>query len=66
MQKSDALAVIELADTCNIFENAFNYKAAGVCYNNMANFQYKNEVYNLAAKNYDYAILLADICMGLV
>ena len=46
MQKPDALAVIEIADTCNIYENAFNYKATGVCYNNMANFQYKNEVYS--------------------
>ena len=64
MQKKDALAVIDLAETCSIFESHSNYKATGVCYNNMANFQFKNESYNLAIKNYDNAILLAEICLG--
>jgi hypothetical protein len=63
MRKKDALAVIDLAETCSIFEQAFNYKATGVCYNNMANFQYKNESYNMAIKNYDSAILLAEVCL---
>jgi len=34
--KSDALAVIDLAETCLIYDEP-NYKAAGVCYNNIAN-----------------------------
>ncbi len=36
MFKSDALAVIDLAEACNMFEGS-NYKAAGICYNNIAN-----------------------------
>ena len=36
LQQEDALAVIDLAETCQMFEKA-NYKAAGVCYNNIAN-----------------------------
>jgi len=35
-----------------------------VCYNNIANFQYKNEKYGLAAENYWSAALIADICLG--
>ena len=37
MQKEDALAVIDLAEACSMFEGQ-NYTAAGVCYNNIANF----------------------------
>lgn len=36
MSKPDALAVIDLAEACNMF-NGVNYKAAGICYNNIAN-----------------------------
>lgn len=41
MEKEDALAVIDLAEACNIFEGK-NYTVSGVCYNNIANFQVKN------------------------
>jgi hypothetical protein len=34
--KPDALAVIDLAEACNMF-NGTNPKAAGICYNNIAN-----------------------------
>jgi len=34
----DAFAVIELAESCNMFEKSKNYKATGVCYNNIANY----------------------------
>ena len=55
-QKEDALAVIDLAEACNMFiqrkegkhgEKAEdpNWKAAGICYNNIANIQYKNGRY---------------------
>lgn len=36
MSKPDALAVIDLAEACNMFDGV-NYKAAGICYNNIAN-----------------------------
>jgi hypothetical protein len=29
----------------------------------MANFQYKNEAYSLAVKNYEHAIFLAEVCL---
>ena len=41
MKKPDALAVIDLAEACYIYEKT-NKKAAGVCYNNMANIQLKS------------------------
>jgi len=66
MDKTDAIAVIDLAETCTTFEDASNYRAAGVCYNNIANFQYKNENYSLASENYATAILLADLCLSQV
>jgi len=36
MSKPDALAVIDLAEACDMFDGK-NYKAAGICYNNIAN-----------------------------
>jgi len=68
--KEDALAVIDLAEACNMFINekvgvtsgssegsgekkgVRNYKAAGICFNNMANIQFKNGTYDLAAENF--------------
>ena len=44
MFKTDALAVIDLAEACNMFDGQ-NYKAAGICFNNIANIQFKNEKY---------------------
>lgn len=38
----DALAAIDLAEACEMFEKIKNYKATGVCYNNIANYQAKN------------------------
>jgi hypothetical protein len=37
--KEDALAVIDLAEACNMFidEEPRNHKAAGICYNNIGN-----------------------------
>lgn len=37
MSKPDALAVIDLAEACNMFNEGSNPKAAGICYNNIAN-----------------------------
>lgn len=55
MEKPDALAVLDLAEACNMFDGN-NYKAAGICYNNIANIQYKNEKYSQAAENFFHAI----------
>ena len=70
--KEDALAIIDLAEACNMFINekedasksssskekkgVRNYKAAGICFNNMANIQFKNQTYDLAADNFELAI----------
>lgn len=63
MSKPDALAVIDLAEACNMF-NGTNYKAAGICYNNIANIQYKNEKYAQASENFFHSINQALICLG--
>ncbi len=55
MFKTDAMAVIDLAEACNMFDGQ-NYKAAGICYNNIANVQFKNEKYMQAAENFFNAI----------
>jgi hypothetical protein len=46
--KLDALAVIDLAEACNMFmsKDNLNYKAAGICYNNIGVLQYKNGKYD--------------------
>lgn len=62
MSKTDALAVIDLAEACNMF-NGVNYKAAGICYNNIANIQYKNEKFGQAAENFFHAVKMAEICL---
>lgn len=59
MKKPDALAVIDLAEACHIYEKT-NKKAAGVCYNNMANIQLKSQKYTLASENFKKAIELAE------
>ena len=62
-QESDVIALIDLAQACVLFSGQ-NYKAVGVCYNNIANIQYKNEKYAQAAENFFYAIEQAKICLG--
>ena len=39
MDKPDALAIIDLAEACNMFyeDSPKNYKAAGICFNNIGN-----------------------------
>lgn len=63
MEKEDALAVIDLAEACNIFEGK-NYTTSGVCYNNIANFQVKNEKFGLASENFLRAAKIAEVCLG--
>ena len=59
LDKEDALAVIDLAEACLMFteeECPPNHKAAGVCYNNIGNLQYKSEKFDQAAENFKLAI----------
>lgn len=57
------IALIDLAQACVLFSGQ-NYKAAGVCYNNIANLHYKNEKYKLAADSYNKAVHMAFVCLG--
>ena len=62
-QESDVIALIDLAEACVLFSGQ-NYKAVGVCYNNIANLHYKNEKYQLAADSYNKAVHMAYVCLG--
>jgi hypothetical protein len=55
--------VVDLAETCQMFD-AVNYKAAGVCFNNIANIQFKNQRYELAAQNYTLALIKCNQCLA--
>ena len=59
------IALIDLAQACVLFSGQ-NYKAVGVCYNNIANLHYKNEKYELAADSYNKAGYMAAVCLGLM
>ena len=60
--------MIDLAEACNMFVEAEppNQKAAGICYNNIGNIQYKNGQYDQAAENFFLAINAAKVCMDQV
>ncbi len=60
-QESDVIALIDLAQACVLFSGS-NYKAVGVCYNNIANLYYKNQKYQLAADSYNKAVHMAYVC----
>lgn len=64
--KEDALAVIDLAEACNMFteDSPPNFKAAGICYNNIGNIQYKNGKYDQAAENFGLAVQAAISCLN--
>ena len=64
-QESEVIALIDLAEACVLFSGQ-NYKAAGVCYNNIANLHYKNEKYQLAADSFKKAVRMADVCLGIL
>jgi len=46
LQKSDSMAIIDLAEACNDFKKSNNMKAAGICFNNIGNFAYKSQKYD--------------------
>ena len=57
------IALIDLAQACVLFSGS-NYKAVGVCYNNIANLYYKSQKYQLAADSYNKAVHMAYVCLG--
>lgn len=61
-QESDVIALIDLAQACVLFSGQ-NYKAVGVCYNNIANLYYRKEKYQLAAESYNKAVHMAFVCL---
>ena len=58
LEKEDALAVIDLAEASIMFntEEPPNHKAAGICFNNIGNLQYKSNKFDQAAENFLLAI----------
>ena len=57
------IALIELAQSAVLFAGK-NYKAVGICYNNIGNMHYKNHKYELAAESFNKAIQMADVCLN--
>jgi tetratricopeptide (TPR) repeat protein len=67
LQKEDSEAIMDLAQAASIFKKSKNNKALGLCYNNIANIQYKNAQYHEAAQNFRKAIDCVESLMeGLV
>jgi hypothetical protein len=60
VKKSDVFAVIDLAQACTMFLKIKNHKATGVCYNNIANYQFKNHKFLLAKLNFEEAIKVSE------
>lgn len=52
---------MDLAQASSIFKESKNQKALGICYNNIANIQYKNAQYHEAANNFSKAIQCVEI-----
>ena len=54
-----------MAEACNMFidEQDPNLKAAGICYNNIGNLQYKQANYLQAAENFHEAVIKAEECI---
>ncbi len=47
---------MDLAQAARIFKESYNLKALGICYNNIANIQYKNNQYHESAQNFRKSI----------
>ena len=59
----DILSIMDLANTCQVYLKVGNYRAAGVCYNNIANLHLKNGKYDIAEENYLNAIECVQKCL---
>lgn len=64
LQKDDALAVIDLAEACNMFmeQEPPNLQSAGICFNNIGNIQFKNGSFDMAYDNFKEAVRCAKEC----
>lgn len=60
----DVISVMDLAETCLMYTKEANYKAAGVCFNNIANLHMKHGKYSIAEENFISAIQMADNCLA--
>jgi hypothetical protein len=47
---------MDLAQAASIFKKSGNWKALGICYNNIANIQYKNNQFSEASVNFKKAV----------
>ena len=54
--------MINLAEACGEF-NGTNYRAVGICHNNIGNLQYHNEKYKLAAESFSKAVHISLVCL---
>ena len=54
---------MDLAQAASIFKKSKNLKALGICYNNIANIQYKNAQYHEAAQNFSKAVAAVEKLM---
>lgn len=61
LQKEDSQAIMELAQSASIFKNSGNVKALGICLNNIANIQYKNNQFKEASLNFRKAVKYAQL-----
>ena len=57
--EEDIVSIMDLAKTCLMYQSEKNIKAAGVCYNNIANLHFKNGKFLIAAHDFCKAIRLA-------
>ena len=55
----DVISIMDLAKTCLMYQNERNIKAAGVCYNNIANLHFKNGKFLIAAQDFCKSIRMA-------
>ena len=62
----DVISVMDLAETCLMYTKEQNYKAAGVCFNNIANLHMKHGKFSIAEENFVSAIEMADKCLAKV
>ena len=66
MEKEDALAVIDLAEACSMFQAQKHFKASGICFNNIGNLQFKSNKFDKAAENFRQAVECIQKCKTVV
>jgi hypothetical protein len=56
---NNAVALVNYADTCDMFEKAGNLYSKGICLNNIGNIHYMNKKYDFAVRSYSEAVTIA-------